>query len=194
MKMLFTIISSFLTCGLLAQIDRPNDFYVTKSGDTIYGNYTPAFSSKVDIFKNLKGEKIKIKPDSIRTYSIYLENTNRMKGDPFYFSQSWLNIRDTFYEIIYKGTGPVSVLRFKQVKNVLTTYGMPHEYFERNGILTAFSMSAFYSECKKYMADCPSIVDLLDHVPNDKKSTKTHKAKLEDVEFVVSKYNECVKK
>ena len=176
--------------------DRPNDFYVSKRGDTVLGTYV--YGAKYDGFKNLKGEKIKLKPDSILSYSIFLENNNRSKNDPYFFTRTWINIRDSFYEAVYMETGPVGVViqetrRYTDVLRIVPDHSDSY-LFVRDGKMTKFLSISFYSAAKKYLADCPTIIDLLEHVPNEKNRTKTHKATFEDVAFIISKYNECMKR
>ena len=191
---------SFFYCfnfslGLFAQYDRPNDFYVAKSGDTTFGTYI--YGIKYDGFKNLKGEKIKLRPDSIQSYSIYLENTYRKKSEPYYYTRDWINIEDKFYEVFYRDSGVLSIVFSSPPPTPTLGYlgysGSNVYYFSKKGILTRFDPAVFYTAAKKNLADCPSMLDMLDNVPNDKNKGKTHKATFSDAAFIISKYNQCVK-
>jgi len=200
MKLSLLVMFSFACFSLLAQYDRPNDFYVTKSGDTTFGTYV--YGAKYDGFKNMKGEKIKLKPDSTQSYSIYLENTYHKKNEPFYYTRDWVKIGDKFYEVYYRDSGLLSIVFSSPPPTPGLGYtpsgglngaGGNIYYFSKNGILTKFDPISFYAAAKKVLADCPSISDLLDNVPNGKNKEKMHKAKIDDAPFVISKYNECMK-
>jgi hypothetical protein len=194
MKILFTLL---LHCAFLcvSAQDRPNDFYVNKQGDTTFGTYV--YGPKYDAFKTLKREKLKLKPDSIQSYSIYADNTNRRKGEPYYFARTWINIDNKFYEIYYRDSGMLSIVFSSPpptpTAGMSSMSGGNMYYFAKKGSITKFYPPSFYAECQKDLADCPSVIDLLDHVPNEKNKEKTHKATFNDAEFIVSKYNECMR-
>ena len=205
MKTLFTLfLLSAISLGSFAQgkiPKTPYDYYVTKQGDTVYGSVF--WGLKNDGFKPLNGQRMKLKPDSVASYAFYLANNNRGPNDPFYFARTFINVENKFYEIEYTGDGPVRVL-FRDasditgLKNVMPSgMGMAAEdevyYFERNGVLTKFYASKFYAAAQKYFADCPSVVEFLDHVPNERKPEKTHKAGMHDLKLIMSKYTACVK-
>ena len=187
---LFLLILILSIVSMSAQ-DKPNDFYVNKSKDTVFGTYVFIYGSKYDVLRNLKGEKIKLKPDSVLSYSIYLENTYRGKNDPYYYTHTWVNVNGAFYRVLYKEAGPVSIVLEEHSSLGPAPSGGTTYYFERNDTLTRFL--TFYSAAKKYLADCPAVIDLLDHVPNEKNKNKTHRATIDDAELIISKYNECVK-
>lgn len=192
MKKAFILFALFIAMStILSGQDRPNDFYITKSGDTVLGSYYFVYGSKYDMFKTTAGEKIKLKPDSVLSYSIYLENTNRGKNDPYYYTRTWQNVKGVFYGVLYRSKGPVCILLKEWSSLGPAPSGGTIYYFERNDSLTQFF--TFYSAAKKYLSDCPAVIDLLDHVPNQRNKEKTHKATIDDAEFIISKYNECVK-
>jgi hypothetical protein len=198
MKATLIFLLLILSSVSISAQDRPNDFYVTKNKDTVLGSYVFVYGSKYDVFRNLKGQKIKIKPDSVLSYSIYLENTYRQKNDPYYYARTWINIRDTFYEIHYKDSGEVMILIVAGSSSFSgsgAAYGTPDSYFfEKKGRVSEIFLAAkFYKNAQLFFADCPSVVDLLDHIRNEKNKEKTHKAKLEDAAFIISRYNECMK-
>jgi hypothetical protein len=102
MKILFAILILVHFClDLCSQDLRPYDFYINKGGDTIRGKFRAGGNfSEYDNFKTLKGEKVPMKPDSILSYSIYLDNFNLRTDDPHYFyTRDWISIQNSFYEV-----------------------------------------------------------------------------------------------
>ncbi len=194
MKKNWFILFSILSLHISAQYsDKPKDFYVTKQGDTTYGTYISGM--KYDGFKNLKGEKIKLKPDSIKYYSIYEYNSDRSD----YSTRSWISINDKFYEYYYKGYGKVSIVStagdgFGPTPSWEIAPKYEIYYFLRADTLSHFFLPAnFYKAAQSFLSDCPTISDYLDHAPNKYNKEKSHKATLEDAVFVIPKYNECMK-
>lgn len=187
-----TFLSTFIlliAClSIHAQGDLPDDFYVTQHGDTVFGRYISYTSFKLRGSK----EKISVKPDTIQSYTVYALNTNRSKGDPYYYPRQWVNIKGTFYELLAGAGGPVRALSLTVAQYM--GYNQTEKdvfYFERDGILTNFSVVAFYRDCKTYFSDCPSVIEFLDQVPNIKNPEKAHKARFDDIDLIVDKYNNC---
>jgi hypothetical protein len=200
MKILATLI--LLLWGsvhLSAQSHRPDDFYVKKNGDTIYGRYLYGTRmGKYDTFRNSDRDKVQLKPDSIQSYSSYRENADLSRDDPnYYYIWNWINIKNGFYQIYYRDSNVVSIVSQTIPGSGFTTgptWDSDLFYIYKNGILSeSFMPLKFYPVAKTFLADCPSILELLEHVPNEINKEKTHKATLKDAGFIISKYNECVK-
>ena len=183
---------SICSLRLLAQ-DLPNDFYVTLHGDTVHGRCT--IGGKYVVLQKPKGEKIKLKPDSIASYTIYSDFANWKLGDPAYHVSTAVNVSNQFYELVSGSDGPVRVLFSIDVANhkpgVYEKSGK--YYFEKKGALTEFQEESFYGDAKKYMSDCPDVISFMAQVPNKGKGTTTHKAKMSDLSLLVDKYNDCAK-
>ncbi|MCW3128470.1 MAG: hypothetical protein JWO03_4128 [Bacteroidetes bacterium] len=202
MKTSFFLFFILLTYSCMAQDDIPDDFFVTMGGDTVYGRYTytvPFYYksgetvSKIDRFKTKDGKKISLNRDSISTYSIYLENTNRAKNDPHFYARTWIKIHDSFYEL-YSGDSLLSIVMGISLRGSGTVGGEVTDYFfNKHGDLTPFNPSSFYSTVQKYFADCPSMLSFIDHVPNKTNPSKTHKAGFNDAELILAKYKLCLK-
>jgi|GEM_PF-3880077 len=198
MKILFAIlILCHVYFDLSAQGIRPDDFYISKSGDTVRGKFRPGGNfNEYDNFKTLKGEKIPLNPDSILSYSIYLDNFNLRTDDPHYFyTRDWISIQNGFYEVYYKDSSSVCILTQKGGGFGPSRGGKYDVFFiNRQGTLSKFFLATgFYNIAKTFLSDCPTISDILDQVPNEKNKTKTHKATLEDAAYIIKKYNECTK-
>ena len=183
---------SICSLHLLAQ-DLPADFYVTMHGDTVYGRCI--IGGKYIVLQKPKGEKVKLKSDSIASYTIYTEFANWKLGDPAYHVATAVSIANQFYEVVGEGDGPVRVVFLINTMNhAPSVYEKGGKYyFEKKGALTEFQEESFYKDAQKYMADCPDVITFMSQVPNKGKAATTHKAKMGDLPLIVGKYNECAK-
>ena len=195
MKTIITLIFCTLGFSLFAQYDRPNDFYISKHGDTVYGKIFVGLKNISFTFPS--GEKIKLHPDSVLSYAYYAGNVSVPASEGNNYYTTVLSLESKFFVIYYKGNGPVKIL-YEDGLNIaggLTTLTPVEDdfyYFERNGVLTIFHATHFYTAALKYMVDCPDMAEYLDHVPTQKKGNKTHRAKFSDATSVLDKYNQCI--
>lgn len=193
---LLMVIILIICADLSAQSHRPHDFYLNKVGDTIYGRYIPAEGVfRGEKFKPLNGDKIALTPDAVRSFTYYMENANLNRSDPnFYYSSSYISIGDSFYQVYFRDTGRISILSREGGIYIYNGSNTGVFYFYINGQLSEpFLPTAFYKNALVLLGDCPTIANLLDHVPNGKGKEKTHRATLQDAAFIIPKYNECMK-